>query len=232
MKIAICDDNKIDIEVLGYFLKLYFGERKCAAEIIRYSSGKTITKAFMSGMKFDAVFMDIYMEGMLGIEAAKKLRDNGYDNALIFVSETDDYAVAGYDVHAVGYILKPHSYDKLSRLMDSIVKNRDIGKYKIKRRGEIIAVPYNEIVYIESDNNKCILKRQGGEKYRIYKKLGDIERELADNVFLRCHQSYIVNMSYIVAAKDKFILSDGETVLIKSREAKAIKRKYYEFTGK
>lgn len=232
MKIAICDDNKIDIEVLGEFLKIYFGERKCAAEINRYSSGKAITKAFMSGAAFDVVFMDIYMEGMLGIEAARKLRDNGYDNALIFVSETDDYAVEGYDVHAIGYILKPHSYDKLSQLLDFVMKNHDIGKYKIKRRGEIVAVPYNEIIYIKSDNNKCILHRYGGEEYRIYKKLGDIERELTDAAFLRCHQSYIVNMAHIVAAKDSFSLSDGEAVLIKSREAKAIKRKYYEFTGK
>lgn len=75
---------------------------------------------------------------------------------------------------------------------------------KIKKRNSVIQVLYSEIEYIESSNSKCILHRTDGNKYTIYKKLNDIEEEINHRAFLRCHQSYLVNMNKIESVENEF----------------------------
>lgn len=93
-------------------------------------------------------------------------------------------------------------------------------------------IPYNEIVYIESNNSKCILHRNNGEKYNIYKKLNEIESELNDSRFLRSHQSYLVNMDYIIEAGNQFQLSTGDVILIRQRHVKEIRNQYLKYNEK
>lgn len=80
--------------------------------------------------------------------------------------------------------------------------------------------------------SKCILHRAGGHSYNIYKKPDVIEKELDDSRFLRCHQSYIVNMTHVADAADKFIMESGEIVYIKNLVLRAVRSKYLDFIGK
>ncbi len=165
------------------------------------------------------------MSGLLGIDAAHKLRALGFDGAIIFsdrfrpISRWDSY-----DVAAAGYLLKPHSFDKLCRCMDRVLQDFDTCTYQVQQRMRIVRVPYTEITFIESSNSKCILHRSDGSCYIVYKKLGKIEAELSDNRFLRCHQSYLVNMDFIAQADRQFHLTTGESVLIRQRDLKSIRQ--------
>ena len=78
---------------------------------------------------------------------------------------------------------------------------------------------------MESDNTKCVLHRTEDREYNIYKKLGQIEAELNDPRFLRCHQSYLVNMNYIREANEVFLLQNGDEVLIRKKSKNEIQQK-------
>ena len=113
--------------------------------------------------------------------------------------------------------------------MDKITKKYDTGIYRIKQRSNIVTVRFDDILYIESSNSRCILHNDNNTSYIIYKRLNDIETELNDKRFLRCHQSYLVNMDYIKNADKQFELINGEIVCIRQRNLKAIKQEYLNY---
>ena len=232
MKIAICDDSEIDREMITELLNRYFSDKSVKYQVERYSCGQDLIYDIEEGEKYNIVFMDIYMERLLGIDAARKLRALGYDGAIVFLTATPEFAVDSYDVMADGYLLKPHSFEKLCMVMDRILSNYASDTYQVKFRNKIIQIPFNEIMFIESSNTKCILHRSNKEVYTVYRKLDDIEAQLCDKRFLRCHQSYIVNMAYIQSVDTKFTLYSGDIVMIRRRQLTKIRGLYLDYAEK
>lgn len=231
VNIAVCDDSSLDRKLITDLLKDYFSGKSVSYDVIEYENADALIYEIEDGKFFDIVFLDIYMDGMLGMDAARRMREIGYENDIIFLTASSDYAVDSYDVKASGYLLKPHSFEKLKMVMDRIVKSFDEDVYPVKHRSSIIRVPLNDITFVESINSKCIVHTVGGKEYPVYKRLGDIEQELNDSRFLRCHRSFLVNMNYIVGVDKQFELSTGEIVLIRQKSLKDIKEQYFKYTG-
>lgn len=229
MRIAVCDDSDLDRELIVALLHQYFANRPISNEIIQYESGVDLLNDFEDNVPFDIIFLDIYMNDLLGIDVAHKLRTLGYDRHIIFLTATADFAVDSYEVEAMGYLLKPHSFEKLSQVMDRATREVPTNTYQIKNYSKIVRVPYHEILYIESNNSKCIMHCSDAQRYVIYKRLTMIEHELNDGRFLRCHQSYLVNMDYIQQVDSQFTLTTGDTVLIRQRNLKAIRQSALDY---
>ncbi|MDE7390810.1 MAG: LytTR family DNA-binding domain-containing protein, partial [Lachnospiraceae bacterium] len=210
-------------------LKHYFSDRCISYEITQFENGINLLHEVEDGRYFDIVVLDIYMDKLLGIDVAHKLREIGFEGDIIFLTATSDFAVESYDVSASGYLLKPHSYPKLCKVMDKITIGYSKQSYQIHRRNSFVRVPYDEIVFVESSNSKCILKRNNGEEFVIYKRLSDIETELMDKRFLRSHRSFLVNMSYITAVDKEFTLTTGDVVLIRQKSLKKIRQVYTDY---
>lgn len=229
MRIAICDDSSLDREMICELLRPCLAEQKLRPEIVPYDSGMNLADDIQDGAWYDIVFLDIYMTDHLGIDIAHKLRALGYGGEIVFLTASPDFAIDSYDVTAAGYILKPISVDKLKMVLSRITRNFDQATYALRQRSKVVRVPLDEILFVESSNTKCILHRQGGEEYTIYKRLDEIESELNDKRFLRCHQSYLVNMDHIRQADKMFVLSSGDCVTIRQRDMKAIRQIYLDY---
>lgn len=230
MRIAICDDNDIDRKIIIDLLDVIFVNRSISYEISEYYDGQNLIYEVADGCNYDIIFLDVYMGQLLGIDIARKLREMNYKGAIIFLSASPDFAVEGYEVNASGYILKDQCFDKLCSVMNIILNNYGVDSYRIQKRNSITLVPYQDILYVVSDNSKCILNCLGGEKHTVYKKLNDIENELCNICFLRSHQSYLVNMNYITYAGDcDFKLSSGDIIPIRSRNCKIIRQTYLNY---
>lgn len=229
MNIAVCDDNSNDRDKLINLLKLYFSNKSISYTIFQFENGTDLLYEFEEGAYYDLIILDIYMEKILGIDVARKLRKMNYDGDIVFLTATSKFAVASYEVGASGYLLKPHSFDKLCIALDRILKHFSTNVYQIRRRNNEVRIPYNEITYIESNNSKCTMHCIDGEEYVIYKHLSEIEETLSDERFLRCHRSYIVNMNYIARVEKQFILSNGDSVLIRQKSLKEIRQTYFDY---
>ncbi len=232
MRIAICDDNQIDRDIIKDFLHTYLTEKSIPNTMTEYENGMNLICDIEEGYYCDLVFLDIFMDHILGMDIARRLRSVGYTGRIIFLTSTAEFAVDSYEVEASGYLLKPHDYEKLRSLLDRLIDRTNIGQFQVSVRNTIYSIPFGEIVYVESRNNVCILHRSDGREYTIYKKLSEVESQLNDSRFLRCHQSYLVNMSYIAKADKQFELTTGDVVLIRQRNQKEIRRSYQEFASK
>ena len=230
MLVAICDDSRIDLLLSKTLVIEYFRKRKLSCTVRLYENGTSLLDDLRDNTNFDIVFMDIYVGDELGIDIARQLRNNGYENLLIFSTITDEYAIESYSVRANGYILKPYNMTRLESVLDRVLEKYDTDFMRVKVRNTYVNVPYSDIIYIESCNNRCIL-HTADEEYSLYMRLDDIEKSLSgdESRFLRCHRSYIVNMDHITAVDEQFRLDNGESVLIRSKSKAQIKKHYVAY---
>lgn len=234
MRVAICDDNILDRKLIAEALQQYFVEKSISCKLSSYNNGTNLLNAVIEGELFDLIFLDTYFEeptqtGINGINIAQQLRKNGFNGHIVFLTSSPDFVFQGYDVGATAYLLKPHNIQKIHQTMDRILKPSYADIFQVRQRSTITCIPYNEILYVESNNSKCILHRLNGSEHTIYKRLNDIEIELHDHRFLRCHQSYLVNMDYIQSVNKSFNLTTGDTILIRQRELKHIRDLYLNY---
>ena len=235
MRIAVCDDNPIDRGIVCSLLEQVFANDEALAEtsLEAYDNGLVLLDEVRDGEWFDVILLDIYMQGHLGIDVAHRLRAIGYDGAIVFLTATSDFAIDGYEVSAAGYIVKPATVERLTEVLGRVNKVMREKSYSVRQRSALKRIPLAEISFIESSNNKCILHRSNGEAYNIYKRLDKSEEELAgDDRFLRCAQSFIVNMDYISQVDKSFYLTTGDIVLIRQRSLKAIQQTYYNYISR
>ncbi len=229
MEIAVCDDNMIDRNTAAQMLRQCLRMSNSGGGITCFSNGIELLYEAQDGKIFDAIFLDIYMDKIMGIDVARRLRASGYTGKIIFLTATSGFAVESYEVKAFGYILKPVTFEKIEKITKELLEDFDAEVYHLRHRGEIINIDYNNIEFIESCNSKCLMHCTTGDTHTVYKRLCDIEDELCDNRFLRCHQSYLINMNHIVHADKSFQTVNGETVLIRQKNLKEIKDIYYCF---
>ena len=106
MRIAIVDDLAAERTLLKGRLEWQLQRRKVQADILEYESGETFLEAARKE-PFTAAFLDIYMDGMTGMETAKKLRKTDTDCLLVFITTSTDHALEGFQVRALHYLVKP-----------------------------------------------------------------------------------------------------------------------------
>ena len=118
MNIAIIDDISTDAEALKNITVSYFEKKQIRAEICHFFSAEEFFEDYQPG-KFQILFLDIYMDGMTGMEAARRIRRQSDNCILVFVTTSGDFAVESYDVGASYYLLKPFQPEKLCSILDS-----------------------------------------------------------------------------------------------------------------
>lgn len=232
LKIAVCDDQQSECDILCDLLFTYTSKSGYECEIQSYTSGESLVADYEDGCAaFVLVFLDIYMNAMNGMAAARRIREYSQTTAIVFTTISPDFAVESYEVYALDYIVKPIVPERLSSLMDNFfVEFTKKEKYLLVKQGRDNArFLYSDIAYLESKGNKLFLQNGKGERFTFYERLSEVEKRLEDIRFLRCHQSYLVNMDYIYSADNDFILSDGMCIPIKVRERKSIREHYFEY---
>ena len=232
LQIGICDDNELDRTALrGELCRL---SNYCSAGDLRffeYGSAEQLlfhVEDDLDGL--DVLFLDIYMSGLNGMEAAHKLRRLGMRTPIVFLTTSPDFALESYDVAAFGYLIKPVDNLRLAELMAKLETQRKTQKYYIYRKGTgVRKVPHDEIVFAESRDHLLLIHLESGELLEGVGRVDELEAALADPRFLRTHKSYLVNMSHVARAGETFILDGGQSVPIRKKDRKAICDQYHRW---
>ena len=223
MNIAVVDDEKAIREHICGLVE----EQQPESRIEAYATGEEL---LTSGKRFDIVFLDIQMEGMNGIEAARSLREKNAnlgvgDTVLVFVTGIRDYVFDAFDLYAFQYLLKPIDEDKFAEVLERAV--REAAKKKERRvlfiKSRNLTLDQSEILYIESRAKKVEIHTKGAaQAIEIYAAMDELEGQLGEN-FYRCHRAYIVNMDCITEY-------DGESITLTGGDRVYLtKKKYGEF---
>lgn len=234
ISIAICDDAKELVEKLEGFIKLFIDESGEEIGIQKYYSGESLLGSNHSHI--DLVFLDIHMPGgMNGLKTAQLLREKNKKISIIFLTSLIQYALEGYKVQAYNYILKPVAYKVIKKELEVwIQKNRvaddpyilvhnNSGEYKICLKA---------LKYIET-YKRNLLFHTAGEEIICYKKMRDIEQELKEHGFFRCHVGYLLNMLYVdTVEKLEAKLVTGEIIPIAKLKRKDFMVSLADFWGR
>ena len=221
MDIAVVDDEKAIREHICGLVE----EQKPESRIEAYATGEEL---IASGIRFDIVFLDIQMEGMNGIEAARSLREKNAnlgveDTVLVFITGIKEYVFDALDLYAFQYLLKPIDEDKFAEVLERAV--REAARKKERRvlfiKSRNLTLDQSEILYIESRAKKVEIHTVR-QTIEIYAAMDELEGQLGDG-FYRCHRAYIVNMDCITEYDSESItLTNGDRVYL-------TKKKYGEF---
>ena len=228
MRVLVCEESMFERTILETRLHRYFEFVSVSYEIYCYENGNALLEAIRHGIEFDVVFLSLYMEGKTGLEIAKELRIMGCKTEIIFTTSDDEYVLDNYDFDTTA-CLRKNQEEVFFLCLDEIRKRQQKKNYTIVKRSGMVKIPYADILFVESSNTKCIFHLLDGVQYTIYEHLGNIELELEDKRFLRCHQSYLVNMDYVRQVEKSFELITGDIVCIRQHNIKAIKQMYYSY---
>ncbi len=214
LSIAIVDDVRSEAEYLASFVERYGHENNENISISRFKSGSE----FLDGYKavYDAVFLDIEMPDMDGMSAARKLREFDKNIIIIFVTNIAKYAIQGYSVGALDYLLKPPKYADIKMRMNVISKHKRLNDYSvaIPYQGGVRRLTSGEIVYVESCGHDIIFHADGEKILWKGTTLKRVESELTEHGFYRCNNCYLVNLKYCAQIKDNSVIVNGEELQI------------------
>jgi DNA-binding LytR/AlgR family response regulator len=227
VKIAICDDAAEDIEQLSNALSAYDN----SFEITSFTRGEMLMDELRDGsFTADLLFLDIYMPGIDGIQTAQEIRGIQKELKIIFLSSSKEHYQQAYEVFAFNYIVKPFDrerlYAVLSRALNELRKESGY-KLGIRYKGTVYHTDCRDILYIESRDKLLLFHLADEAVLQCYGKLDEILGELPEKFFFRCHQSFLVNLSYVTEVGDAYFRI-GQTVISISRKyGKVAKERYY-----
>jgi len=230
--IAVCDDQQNDREYIILLVNHFFETSDFDVEIVAFESGQKLIEHCQT-KPLDMVFLDIYLVDENGIEVAKKLREISSDCLLIFTTQSHEYAIDSYDVFAYNYLTKPINITRFNLVLTKAVEMMNKEKQRkiaIRNGKSYNTILHKDILYIESQAKKICFYTIHSEEFSCYAKLDEIEVDLNDNRFLRCHKSFIVNMDYIQKIDtNMFYLKNDQPIPIKQKTYTAIRQQYMDY---
>lgn len=227
MRIAVCDDEELfRIEFKSVLDKVLINAEY---DIDTFSGGSSLYEAFLKN-PFDLVFLDIEMSGIDGITLAKRLRAVSENVQIVFLTSHIEYALEGYEVNALRYLVKPVDMNKLSEVLKYIQdKKNNSRQIMIKQEGEDIVIDISDIIYMESmDKNVRIVTSKS--EYITRYNISDYEEELKNSGFLRIHRGYLISLSKVKKIVKNDVVMDGDISLPVSRSnIKTLKDALYAY---
>ncbi len=236
MNIAIIDDVPDEIKEVTALLKQYAALNQIEIEIDRFSCAESFLEKYRP-LLFTVIFMDIYMEGMTGIEAAERIRKTDRSVALIFLTTSEEHRADAFHYHAYDYLTKPVQKDSLFRTMDDLLRiQTEIGEQKFlfsSNRREY-SLPYSEITCIRTESNGSNyleIMDFSGNTYRTRMTFSSVSRQLMeDSRFILLQSCVLVNLEHIAMLKENCaVLVGGEQLPFSSRKAKEIRHVWQNF---
>ena len=228
MRIAICDDEEVLRDVLHNALDRSLSDRGIRARYQEYGAGEALVADAAGGEPFDLVFLDIYLEGENGVSTARALRAVDPTVPIVFLTVSREHAVESYEVHATDYLIKPLDPNALEHVLDRVLPAQESRlAFRVGASRRYFA--FGDIMYLESRDHAVLLHVSDGSCIRSLAKLDDVERELQDPRFLRCHRSCLVNMDYIADVRDDFILRDGTCVPVRVKARRKMHEAYHRY---
>ena len=231
MNIAIIEDSGQELSLLERCLQSYLSSRQVYRVIDTYTSGEAFLENWPS-KSYDLVFLDILMEGISGIEVARKIRETDSECLLIFISSSKEYALQGFEVRAFDYLLKPLSEERFQKTM-ALCQNelaKHIRYIEVKESRTLVKIPLNEIIYTDYYNH-YIQIHTAARLIRSYQQFDVFSPLLlCYPQFLCCYRNCIVNMDHVDSVdKHDFVMENGERVPITRGNRNSIYQQYADY---
>jgi DNA-binding LytR/AlgR family response regulator len=220
IEIAIVEDEQLHVDQITRYLKKFEEETGYAFHLQIYSDGAEIAEYYPGGI--DIILMDIQMRYMDGMTAAEAIRREDKSVIIMFITNMTQYAIRGYEVDALDYIVKPVEYFsfawKMQRAVDRIPqKHRE--SFRIMSDGIIRSLPLESLLYVESYGH-TLKYHMLDAVYETRATIKETEAELKKFHFFRIGNSYLVNLEKVDGIKGAECIIHGESLPVSRRKKK------------
>lgn len=231
MNIAIVeDDARLREEFRQYILK-YFEGREQLCHIEMFADGDEILEQYRAN--YDLIFLDIQMQRLDGMQTAERIRELDHDVYLIFITNLANYAIKGYSVNALDFVLKPVNYLMLRQLLQRVERMLDSRAKKYitlpTERG-LTRMDVSQIYYVETGNHDvCVYTDRG--MWRLRESMRNMEAMLAGYDFFRCNSCYLINLAHVEQVDGNSAWVAGHELTISRPRYKAFMSALTKFIG-
>lgn len=223
MKIAVCDDDQHDLDLVCSLVRQYDNN----FDLTTFISAKELMDSFQS-VFFDLVFLDIEMESPNGFEAAEILMAQAEKPLIVFVTNSSEYTLRGYGI-AFRYLTKPITYESVKTVLDLALEQIIPQKIVLSPKEQTLLLSISDIYCIEIQNHTIILRTKVGQ-FEQRGKLSDIEAQLPAISFAKPHNSYIVNLAEVRSIDSKSLtLTNGDNIPVSQRNRKPFELALFQY---
>ncbi len=227
IRIAVVDDDENYRDLLVDYLKRFETESGNRMTIITYRDGSDLTTelAVKPEARYDVILLDVEMKFMDGMETAKIIRQHDSKVAIIFITNAPQYAISGYEVDALDYILKPVNYFPFSQTVGRAIGRVQERTHKfimLSGTGYAYKIDLFNLMYVEVVGHDLELHLNGRtDVIKISASLKKIEKQLGDKMFFRCSQGYLVNFEFVDEIKGMDVVVGGKLIPISKSQKRA-----------
>lgn len=232
MRIAIVEDQDKSAELLLDYIQRYEREKDCRFETIRFTDGLSFISDYKADI--DVIFMDIEMPHLDGMAAAQKLRELDENVCLIFVTNLASYAIKGYEVSAMDFMVKPVRYFSFAMKLDRAIRIRNRcakAEMVLPSKNDPKRLSLDDILYIEVKNHTLIYHTVDSRTATVRGTMSGVEKQLSSQGFARCSNSYLVNLSKVFSVQKNTVVLIKEELPISRTQKAEFMRALAEFVG-
>lgn len=239
LRIAICDDEPAQRALLEAYVGEWGMLRQQEVDMALVGSAEQFLFHWEERRR-DILLLDIDMPGGDGLSLARRLRSQGEDVQIVFVTGLAEYALEGYDVDAVSYLIKPVEKERLFTCLDKALARcgREAPALLLDTPGGMARVRVRDICYLESDAHDTWV-HCAGEKEPVRCRAGirQVEERLEQQGesffelhFFKIHRSYLVNLAYVNRIERKeAVMDSGEALPVARNRWEALNRAYLDY---
>ncbi len=212
MRIAIVDDEQAMREQLAEYIKKYADEQHLQLDTCSLPSGDALLQS--EDRAFDIIIFDIDMPGTSGLDTARKIRETDENVVILFVTNIAQYAINGYEVDAVDYIIKPVGYYDFAMKFQKAVRRAgrtQSNRIVIDTVNGPVGLSTDSIQYVEVMAH-YVIYHTAEQTYRVRASMKEHEDALRPYHFARCHKSYLINLKHLKSISASDVIVDDLSI--------------------
>ena len=230
MRIAVCDDVPVYVEQLKRYIERWSAVRGVKARLTAFKNGEEVLFDLETEGDFAAVFMDVRLYGMDGMEVAARIREQNPRVSIVFISQYREFFHDMFRVYPFQYIEKPITQQKVYEALDKILDEQRFSyeSFSFRYNRKTYNISLCQVLYFVSDRRRIRIIMEDGREMIFYEKLDELEKKLSayNHHFLRIHQSYLVNERQIEEFSPDQVKMRGGKMLSVSREKRSRVRQF------
>ena len=229
--IAIVEDEADFSMQLQTFLEQYQKEETMRFKISVFHSGEELLRDYQP--VYDVILLDIEMPGINGMDAAAKLRESDQEVVLMFITNVASYAIRGYEVGALDFVMKPITYYAFSmRFARALkrVRQREQQQILLTLSDGVKKLEIGQIYYVEVQNRILHYHTDEGE-YCMRGTMQSVEKALSTHPFAKCNHWYIVNLKHVSQVRQNIVVVGGHELEISRRNRTLFLKALADYVG-
>lgn len=232
LRVAIVEDDPQVQQQLCAYLRHYSQKRGLAFKTGVFSDGLQIAAEYTP--EWDILFMDIQMPVMDGMEAARRIRQTDPEVVIIFITNMAQYAMKGYEVNALDFVLKPVDEAMFQKRLEAAVSrlsHRSKQYLALRSRSGIFKLDTDAIRCIQVFQHNLQISLAGGETRTARGTINQVETQLDPLQFSKCNSGAIVNLRYVTEIRGEDVLLDGMVISLSRRRRKPFLQAMADYLG-